>query len=131
METSKTSLHLDISKKIKSIRLEKNISESTVAQFLKISEEEYNKIESGEVKHSLDSLEKISDILNIQVTDLVLINDFNQNNYMIKKLNQYDLDDVDFLILSVLSKKLASQNKQNKILLENIKAQLQNHHKLS
>lgn len=60
----------EILTKIRSKRLEKNYSQAYLASRLKISQSYYAKIENGITKLTVDELIEISEILNIDLSEL-------------------------------------------------------------
>lgn len=60
----------EILTKIRSKRLEKNYSQAYLASRLKISQSYYAKIENGITKLTVDELIEISEILNINLSEL-------------------------------------------------------------
>lgn len=60
----------EILTKIRSKRLEKNYSQTYLASRLKISQSYYAKIENGITKLTVDELIEISEILNINLSEL-------------------------------------------------------------
>ncbi len=60
----------EILTKIRSKRLEKNYSQTYLASRLKISQSYYAKIENGITKLTVDELIEISEILNIDLSEL-------------------------------------------------------------
>ncbi len=60
----------EILTKIRSKRLEKNYSQAYLASRLKISQSYYAKIENGITKLTIDELIEISEILNIDLSEL-------------------------------------------------------------
>ena len=60
-----------IGERIKFARNTKNISKNYIAEFLKITENELNKIEQGNTKINLETIVKLSEILEISIDYLV------------------------------------------------------------
>ncbi|MDM1060837.1 helix-turn-helix domain-containing protein [Myroides odoratimimus] len=77
---------------IKRYREAKNFTQSYMAEQLDISQNTYSKLESGTIKLSVDRLEQISNILNVQIEDILSSSDeqhFNFHNSNIDKFYGY------------------------------------------
>ena len=61
--------------KIRAIRTQQKISQEQMAERLDLTPQAYSKIESGKTKLSLDRIQQIDQILNIDVTELIHNND--------------------------------------------------------
>lgn len=61
--------------KIRPIRTQQKISQEQMAERLDLTPQAYSKIESGKTKLSLDRIQQIAQILNIDVTELIHNND--------------------------------------------------------
>ena len=61
--------------KIRAIRTQQKISQEQMAERLDLTPQAYSKIESGKTKLSLDRIQQITQILNIDVTELIHNND--------------------------------------------------------
>lgn len=61
--------------KIWAIRTQQKISQDQMAERLDLTPQAYSKIESGKTKLSLDRIQQIAQILNIDVTELIHNND--------------------------------------------------------
>ena len=61
--------------KIRAIRTQQKISQEQMAERLDLTPQAYSKIESGKTKLSLDRIQRIAQILNIDVTELIHNND--------------------------------------------------------
>lgn len=61
--------------KIRAIRTQQKISQEQMAERLDLTPQVYSKIESGKTKLSLDRIQQIAQILNIDVTELIHNND--------------------------------------------------------
>jgi transcriptional regulator with XRE-family HTH domain len=75
-----------VATKIKEIRDHKNISQAAIAKQLEISTSAYSRLESGEVQITLNILEKISQLLEVNIVELLdlkntQINYFNHNPF--------------------------------------------------
>lgn len=68
-----------ISKKIRSIRKAKNWSQEEIAEKLGMSVSGYAKIERGETRHDIQKLQKIAEVFNVALMEL-LCNAGNDNN---------------------------------------------------
>ncbi len=64
-------------KKIREIRLKKNISQTELAKKILIERSTYNKIETGKTELTLRTLEKIATSLETDVQDLLKMKDAN------------------------------------------------------
>jgi len=62
---------IDVQEKIKNIRELKNLTQEYVAEKLGITQAAYSKIESGTTKISYDKLFQISNILDIEIQELL------------------------------------------------------------
>ena len=60
-----------IGKRIKLVRNDKNISKNDIAKQLKITENDLNKIEQGNIEINLVNIVKLSEILDISIDYLV------------------------------------------------------------
>ncbi|MCG7411085.1 helix-turn-helix domain-containing protein [Moraxella nonliquefaciens] len=61
--------------KIRAISTQQKISQEQMAERLDLTPQAYSKIESGKTKLSLDRIQQIAQILNIDVTELIHNND--------------------------------------------------------
>lgn len=61
--------------RIRAIRTQQKISQEQMAERLDLTPQAYSKIESGKTKLSLDRIQQIAQILNIDVTELIHNND--------------------------------------------------------
>ena len=61
--------------KIRAISTQQKISQEQMAERLDLTPQSYSKIESGKTKLSLDRIQQIAQILNIDVTELIHNND--------------------------------------------------------
>ena len=61
--------------KIRAIRTQQKISQEQMAERLDLTPQAYSKIESGKTNLSLDRIQQIAQILNIDVTELIHNND--------------------------------------------------------
>ena len=61
--------------KIRAIRTQQKISQEQMAERLDLTPQAYSKVESGKTKLSLDRIQQIAQILNIDVTELIHNND--------------------------------------------------------
>lgn len=61
--------------KIRAISTQQKISQEKMAERLDLTPQAYSKIESGKTKLSLDRIQQIAQILNIDVTELIHNND--------------------------------------------------------
>ena len=61
--------------KIRAIRTQHKISQEQMAERLDLTPQAYSKMESGKTKLSLDRIQQIAQILNIDVTELIHNND--------------------------------------------------------
>ncbi|MBS4041562.1 MAG: helix-turn-helix transcriptional regulator [Flavobacteriales bacterium] len=75
---------LKVLKKIKECRKLKGLSNENMAYELEISTSTYNKIERGEVSLTLERFYKISEILDVTVSELLELNFDNQFNQIIR-----------------------------------------------
>ncbi len=61
----------NFSKNLKSLRIDNDIKQSTIAKLLNISQGAYAKYESGQREPSFDTLLKISELFNVSIDDLL------------------------------------------------------------
>ena len=66
------SLNKNIGKRIRDIRKSRDISIEKMAESLKVSYSTYQRIESGETNSWVTYLERISNILNVEIEEIVL-----------------------------------------------------------
>ena len=75
--------------KIRVLRTGQKLSQEQMAEKLEISSQAYSKIESGKTKLSLERIEQIAHILNVDITELIsshdsevflLVNEYGTNN---------------------------------------------------
>ena len=64
---------MNIGEKIRRVRESKDFSQEYIATNLNISSQAYSKIERGETKMDLDRLQKIADILEVGVVDIMSV----------------------------------------------------------
>lgn len=72
------SLTRNFGQKIKLIRFQKNISQEKLSELSEISRSVMGKIERGEISTTLNSVEKISEALNVNVKELFDFSDINK-----------------------------------------------------
>ena len=72
------SLTRKFGQKIKLIRFQKNISQEKLSELSEISRSVMGKIERGEISTTLNSVEKISEALNVNVKELFDFSDINK-----------------------------------------------------
>ncbi len=72
------SLTKKFGQKIKLIRFQKNISQEKLSELSEISRSVMGKIERGEISTTLNSVEKISEALNVNVKELFDFSDINK-----------------------------------------------------
>lgn len=83
---------MSVVNKIKRYREAKNFTQSFMAEQLNISQNTYSKIEGGTIKLTVDRLEQISNILNVNIEDILSSSDdqhFNFHNSNIDKFYGY------------------------------------------
>lgn len=73
-------LNKKICLKIKEIRTEKNINQLHIAKFLNMDRTTFNKIENGVTDITIPILEKISNCLEVSISDLLSIESTSINN---------------------------------------------------
>ena len=83
---------MDISGKIKKIRVAKNLSQKQLAMSIGMDQGQYSKVENGKTEPTLSSLEKIADALEIHISEL-----FNPEEPI--EINTYDKSIVERLRL--------------------------------
>ncbi|MFM1524411.1 MULTISPECIES: helix-turn-helix domain-containing protein [Helcococcus] len=87
---------MDLKLKLKNLRIKYNYSQENIAEVLDISVRQYQRIENGDNKPSLDVLMNLSKIYNRN-----LINDYllsNDNSYLYIKELELELKDIIFNI---------------------------------
>lgn len=70
----------NFSKNLRSLRIDNDIKQSTIAKLLNISQGAYAKYESGQREPSFDTLVKISNLFKVSIDDLL-------NNSLTRKIN--------------------------------------------
>ena len=92
-------IYIDFGKRLAQMRLQSNLSQKAIAEKLKIPQSTYAGYETGSRKIPLELIVKLSKILNVSPTILILgkeiniINDFTASEiYIIKKYRQLDVD---------------------------------------
>ena len=92
---------MKIHERIKSIRLSKNLTQDYVATQIGISQRQYSKIESCEVKVDLERLQKLAEVFEINLSEMLSdeknqVNNFNNNklitNAVVNNYSQFQLD---------------------------------------
>ncbi|NBI28588.1 helix-turn-helix domain-containing protein [Chengkuizengella marina] len=108
--------------KIKSMRLQNNVSQKELSKFLNISSVQISRYESGERKPSSETLEKIADFFNVS-TDYLLgrsskyLLDYNLSNETTSDIIN-DVEDISYL------KSLKSTKKENTLFIKDIEQPL-------
>jgi transcriptional regulator with XRE-family HTH domain len=99
---------MNIHERIKAIRLSKNYTQDYVASQMGISQRQYSKIESCEVKIDFDRLKKLSEIFDINLSEMLSddnkqVNNFNNNklitNAVVNNYSQFQVDIQNEMIL--------------------------------
>jgi transcriptional regulator with XRE-family HTH domain len=99
---------MKIHERIKSIRLSKNLTQDYVATQIGISQRQYSKIESCEVKVDLERLQKLAEVFEINLSEMLSdeknqVNNFNNNklitNAVVNNYSQFQLDLQNEMIL--------------------------------
>lgn len=99
---------MNIHHRIKSLRLSKNLTQDYVASKMGISQRQYSKIESCDVKLDFDRLQKLSEIFEINLSDMLTeeqnqVNNFNNNklitNAVVNNYSQVQIDIQNDMIL--------------------------------
>ena len=92
-------IYIEFGKRLAQMRLQSNLSQKAIAEKLKIPQSTYAGYETGSRKIPLELIVKLSKILNVSPTILILgkeiniINDFTASEiYIIKKYRQLDVD---------------------------------------
>ncbi len=92
---------MNIHHRIKSLRLSKNLTQDYVASKMGISQRQYSKIETCDVKLDFERLQKLSEIFEINLSDMLTeeqnqVNNFNNNklitNAVVNNYSQVQLD---------------------------------------
>lgn len=92
-------IYIEFGKRLAQMRQQSNLSQKAIAEKLKIPQSTYAGYETGSRKIPLELIVKLSKILNVSPTILILgkeiniINDFTASEiYIIKKYRQLDVD---------------------------------------
>lgn len=86
--------HMELHNKIKFIRLSKNLTQGYIADELKIDVANYSRLERGETSISIERLQKITELLEVDITDLFrkdnteIIREVPLENYLISILTE-------------------------------------------
>ena len=111
---------MDISNKIRSLRINKQFSQDYMASQLGISQRSYSKIENEEVKLDVFKLQKIAEILEVELSELInsetnQFNNFNNNKSITNAVvNNYSKSQTDLQndIISILKEEISSLKDQ-------------------
>lgn len=118
---------MSVVSKIKRYREARNFTQSYMAEQLDISQNTYSKLESGTIKLTVDRLTQISNILNVQVEDILSSSDdqhFNFHNSNIDKFYGYieniQEDNKELLntTINILNEQINYLRKENERLIE-------------
>ena len=71
---------MELYNKIKFIRLSKNLTQGYIADELGIDVANYSRLERGETSITIDRLQKIADLLEVEITELILNKDTSSDN---------------------------------------------------
>lgn len=71
---------MELHNKIKFIRLSKNLTQGYIADELGIDVANYSRLERGETSITIDRLQKIADLLEVEITELILNKDTSSDN---------------------------------------------------
>lgn len=107
---------MNVTDKIKSIRMNKGYSQEFMASKIGVSQRAYSKIENEETKLDIDKLLKISDILEVEPSEL-LSGEFNQTN----NFNNYKT-----ITNAVVNNYAKAQDEFNKELIQLLKEEIEN-----
>lgn len=66
---------MKVQDKIRAVRQQQDLSQEQVAEMLDLTPQAYSKIEQGKTKLSIDRIQQIANIFNIDITDLISNND--------------------------------------------------------
>ncbi|MEN0081120.1 helix-turn-helix transcriptional regulator [Flavobacterium lindanitolerans] len=102
--------------KIRTIREVKGYSQDFMAEKLNISQKTYSRIESGQVKLDIERLYQISDILEVEPSDL-LDNETNVFNYYNKVQNSGNIFITSQEYIDHLNKEIEYLKEQNERLM--------------
>lgn len=89
-----------IGNKLKTLRKSKGLKQEQVADYLKLSQSAYARIENGESHSCAYHIDKISELFEIEIDDLL------KHNTVITNLSQNDDHSNDVIIINQLSAKL-------------------------
>lgn len=118
---------MSVVNKIKRYREAKNFTQSYMAEQLDISQNTYSKIESGTIKLTVDRLEQISNVLNVQIEDILSSSDdqhFNFHNSNIDKFYGYieniqeDNKELLNITIGILNEQISYLRKENERLID-------------
>lgn len=73
---------MDLSERIKSIRLDKGLKQSDLAKALSIEQSNYNRFERRGSRLTLEQIEKIADALRVPVAELLGFHNISDNQYV-------------------------------------------------
>ena len=107
---------MNVTEKIKSLRMNKGYSQEFMASKIGVSQRAYSKIENEETKLDIDKLLKISDILEVEPSEL-LNGEFNQTN----NFNNYKT-----ITNAVVNNYAKAQDEFNKELIQLLKVEIEN-----
>lgn len=118
---------MSVVSKIKRFREARNFTQSYMAEQLDISQNTYSKIEGGAIKLTVDRLTQISNILNVQIEDILSASDdqhFTFNNSNVDKFYGYieniQEDNKELLntTINILQEQINYLRKENEKLIE-------------
>ena len=89
MQPKKNNIFMDIGTKIRKMRELRNFTQEHMADLLKVSQSTYSRFEKDDSDLTISQIEKISEILEVKVEDLINFNDkLVFNNYSSNNANQ-------------------------------------------
>ncbi|MFM1525446.1 MULTISPECIES: helix-turn-helix domain-containing protein [Helcococcus] len=120
-------MECNLGDKLKEIRKSKNLSIESFAYKLNISPRQYSRIESNQSTPSLESLQKFSEILKIdlfkiykELNDNDILEYLNLRNSLFVILDNREMDKLEEFLYNIESKYQHCMNTRNQILIEQI-----------
>lgn len=118
---------MSVVSKIKRYREARNFTQSYMAEQLDISQNTYSKLESGTIKLTVDRLTQISNILNVQVEDILSSSDDQHFNFLNSNIDKFygyieniQEDNKELLntTINILNEQINYLRKENERLIE-------------
>ena len=132
LETTEPKVHSFVTDRIRQTRVRKHFSQEYVAKKLGLTQKAYSKIETNETRMNVDTLLRISEILETSVHEFIsdsktpVVNDFSSgregDNVMYKTENESIIQRLLELLLQTKDEVIAGKQRQIDLLQEKIKA---------